>query len=89
MSKVSLNLAEKKIKLQGNIETTSLINMKHVRVMGVDGMEKPKMPPELVQKMREVLAVGLAKNFIKKAIEELQPKDCEKESPLVKSKNAC
>jgi effector-binding domain-containing protein len=57
--------------------------------MGVDGMDMTKMPPELVQKMRETLAVGLAKNFINQVIEELQPKVSEAESPLVKSKNAC
>ena len=90
MNNTNLNLAEnKKFFSQGNNGTDSLINIKYVRVMGVDGMNKPNMPPKLLQKMRETLAVGLAKNLIKKSLEELQPKVSETEVPLVKSKNAC
>jgi hypothetical protein len=38
-------------------------------------MDRPLMPPELLQKIRKTLADGLAKNLIIKALEEIQPNE--------------
>jgi len=43
---------------------------------GAEGVEKPKLPPEVLQRIREALAVGIARNFINKALQELQT-NCE------------
>lgn len=36
-------------------------------------MERPQLPNELLQKIREVLAAGIARNIIAKALDDLQP----------------
>jgi len=57
------------------------IDIGQAHMSGVDGMDKPKanqIPPELLQKIREALAVGLARSFITKALDEMQPADARK-----------
>ena len=54
------------------------IDIGQANMLGVDGMDKPQasqMPPELLQKIREALAVGLARSFITKALGEMQSVD--------------
>ena len=62
-----------------NIQTNPRIGIGQIHMSEVvDGMSKPQapqMPPELLQKIRESLAVGLARSFINKALEEMQPPD--------------
>ena len=61
-----------------NTRANSDINIGQVHMLGVDGMRTSQIPPELLQKIREALAVGLARNFIAKALGELQPNNtCE------------
>jgi hypothetical protein len=62
-------------KAQGNNGTGLLIDIEQANKLGDDGMDKQQMPPELIQKIRETLAAGLAKNFINKALAELQSDD--------------
>ncbi|MCL1844061.1 MAG: hypothetical protein FWF79_09630 [Defluviitaleaceae bacterium] len=63
---------------KGNIGTGRLISIKQPNMLGEAGMDRSKMPPELLLRIRETLANGLAKNFISKALEEMQPaEDCE------------
>jgi len=70
--------AARELKKTSNTQTNPGIGIGQVHMSGVDGMSKPQvpqMPPELLQKIRESLAVGLARNFINKALEEMQPRD--------------
>ena len=42
---------------------------------GGNEVEQKKLPPELLQKMREVLAIGIAKSIIAKSLAELQSEE--------------
>ena len=59
---------------QGNIGANPGIGIGQVHMLGVDGMSKPKvpqMPPELLQKIRETLARGIAKSIVARSITEI------------------
>jgi len=58
-----------------NKETDICISIGQVQMSGVDGMDKQQMPPELLQKIRESLAYGIAKSLIAKSLDELQAQE--------------
>ena len=47
---------------------------------GVNEVEQPKIPPELLLKMREMLAIGVAQSIIAKSFTELQSQNCSRGS---------
>ena len=56
------------------IETNPSIGIGQVHMLGDEGMDKPQapqMPPELLQKIRETLARGIAKSIVAKSINEI------------------
>jgi hypothetical protein len=44
-------------------------------VTGVNEITMSKLPPELLRKMREVIAIGVAKSIIAKSLAEVQSKE--------------
>lgn len=49
------------------------ISLSKGEMLGADGMNvNATLPPDFLQKIREVIAVGIAKNLINKALAELQ-----------------
>jgi len=57
-----------------NIETTPRIGIGQVHMLGDEGMDKPQipqLPPELLQKIRDTLARGIAKSIVAKSINEI------------------
>ena len=57
-----------------NIETNPRIGIGQVHMLGDEGMDKtqaPQLPPELLQKIRDTLARGIAKSIVAKSINQI------------------
>ena len=57
-----------------NMKADPSIGIGQVHMLGDEGMDKPQapqMPPELLQKIRETLARGIAKSIVAKSINEI------------------
>ena len=58
----------------GNIGIAPSIGIGQVHMLGDEGMDKPQvpqLPPELLQKIRDTLARGIAKSIVAKSINEI------------------
>ena len=63
-----------------NIEINPGISIGQVHMLGDEGMDKPQtpqIPPELLQKIRETLARGIAKSIVAKSINEIKQETLE------------
>jgi len=58
--------------VKGNNHHSQSIGIEHVQCKGADGVDRPKLPPEGLLRIRESLAVGIAKTFISKALQDIQ-----------------
>ena len=68
-----------------NIETNSRIGIGQVHMLGDEGMDKPQapqLPPELLQKIRDTLARGVAKSIVAKSINEITQETLEAKSKI-------
>ena len=74
-AKVSLTKYEgAKMVKPSNIEVNPRIGIGQVHMWGDEGMDKPQapqLPPELLQKIRDTLARGIAKSIVAKSINQI------------------
>ena len=68
-----------------NIEVNPRIGIGQVHMLGDEGMDKPQapqMPPELLQKIRETLARGIAKSIVAKSINQISQETLEAKAKI-------
>ena len=68
-----------------NIEVNSRIGIGQVHMLGDEGMDKPQtsqLPPELLQKIRETLARGIAKSIVAKSINQISQEALEAKTKI-------
>ena len=85
-AKVSLTKYEgTKIARSSNIEANPRIGIGQVHMWGDEGMDKPQasqLPPELLQKIRETLARGIAKSIVAKSINQISQEALEAKTKI-------
>jgi len=68
-----------------NIEANPRIGIGQVHMLGDEGMDKPQasqLPPELLQKIRETLARGIAKSIVAKSINQISQEALEAKTKI-------
>ena len=68
-----------------NIEGNPRIGIGQVHMWGDEGMDKPQaaqLPPELLQKIRETLARGIAKSIVAKSINQISQEALESRAKI-------
>ena len=68
-----------------NMEANPRISIGQVHMWGDEGMDKPqapKLPPELLQKIRDTLARGIAKSIVAKSINEITQETLEAKAKI-------
>ena len=68
-----------------NIETNPRIGIGQVHMWGDEGMKQPQaqqLPPELLQKIRETLARGIAKSIVAKSINQISQEALEAKTKI-------
>ena len=68
-----------------NMETNPRISIGHVHMLGAEGMDKPQipqLPPELLQKIRDTLARGIAKSIVAKSINQISQETLESKTKI-------
>jgi len=85
-AKVSLTKYEgTEMARSSNIEANPRIGIGHVHMLGDEGMDKtqvPQLPPELLQKIRETLARGIAKSIVAKSINQISQEALESKTKI-------
>ena len=70
---------------QSNIEANPRISIGQVHMLGDEGMDKPQasqLPPELLQKIGETLARGIAKSIVAKSINQISQEALEAKTKI-------
>jgi len=68
-----------------NIGVNPRIGIGQVHMLGDEGMDKPQaqqLPPELLQKIRETLARGIAKSIVAKSINQISQEALEAKTKI-------
>jgi len=68
-----------------NIEANPRIGIGQVHMWGDEGMDKPQvsqLPPELLRKIRETLARGIAKSIVAKSINQISQEALESKTKI-------
>ena len=68
-----------------NIGVNPRIGIGHVHMLGDEGMDKlqaSQLPPELLQKIRETLARGIAKSIVAKPINQISQEALESKTKI-------
>ncbi|MCL2703068.1 MAG: hypothetical protein FWE91_05615 [Defluviitaleaceae bacterium] len=85
-AKVSLTKYEgTKMARSSNIGVNPRIGIGQVHMLGDEGMDKPQapqLPPELLQKIRDTLARGIAKSIVAKSINQISQETLEAKAKI-------